>query len=141
MIPVERLDALDVAIKRDEVLRGAWARKRNGRQLACLLGHISPEAAAAKDASACPAETLDPWLAHLLPYIDDACSRRRRYEFLRRTAAVLRRWHQLPAGVRRRLDYECRAIAVRESRLVSAADRVINQMLTAMERECAKVTT
>ena len=40
---------------------------------------------------------------------------------LRRTAAVLRRWHRLPAVVRRRLDYECRAIAVREARRHVAA--------------------
>jgi len=106
MIPVERLDALDRAIEHGQVLRHEWA----------LLGHISPEAAAAKDPFACPAETLDAWFAQLLLFIDDRCSLERRYEFLRRVAVVLRQWDSLPSEVRSRLDYECRAIAVREAR-------------------------
>ena len=142
MIPTERLDALDRAIERGEVLRNDWAREQDGRQLACLLAHLSPEVAVEKSADACPTKTLDPWFAHLLPWIDDACSLERRDEFLRRTAAVLRRWDALSAETRRRLDYECRAIAVREARLhVSASEEqalaAIDSMFALLDRAIA----
>jgi len=82
MIPTERLDALDVAIKRGEVLRRRWTRKtKDGRELACLLAHVSPAVALRQDASACPAATLDRWFAFLLLFIDDRCSLRRRTGF------------------------------------------------------------
>jgi len=142
MIPLERLDALDAAIERGEVLRGEWTCEEDGRQLACLLAHVSPEVATAKSVSACPAKTLDPWFAHLLLYIDDECSLERRDEFLRRTAAVLRQWHRLSTETRRRLDYECRAVAVREVRPhvpLSEAQMIvaIDSALLLIARACA----
>jgi len=127
MIPVERLDALDAAIERDEVPL-AWKKEQGGRVLLSFLAHLSPVFAAQPSwglLTSRPGDsfyyglvegTLDPWLAELLEWITRTGSPERRDRVLRRTAAVLRRWDALSAETRRQLDYECRAIVVREAR-------------------------
>jgi hypothetical protein len=109
----ERLASLDRAHAAGAIIREAW---EEGAELACLLSWYSPEARDAKDAAACPADALPPWLAYLTVWLDDAPSDTAWPGLIARYVRVLHRLHELAPDRLVRLDYECRAIAVRESR-------------------------
>ena len=109
----DRMARLDTYRREHRIIRNAWTREDDGRHLACLLAAYSPEAGAAKTASACPAEAMPTWVAHLTVWIDDcgteaACGPRvdRWIEFLRRTG-------DMDHDVLRRLDYKVRAVCLR----------------------------
>ena len=63
-----------------------------------------------------PAAAMPPWLAHLTPWLDDAPSGAAWSGVIARYVRVLPRLLALAPERRARLDYECRAIAVREAR-------------------------
>ncbi len=70
-----RIERLNTFITEGRVLRGKWrTTEADGRELACLLAALSPEAGFAKGAAACPASVMPAWLAHLTPSIDDNVS-------------------------------------------------------------------
>lgn len=113
-----RVDELRRVHAEGRLLRGAWTRTdEHGRHLACLLVALAPECSAG-DADACPAWLMPPWLAHLLPWLDDAGSEAAWPGQMARLIAVLpallRRLAADPEAARR-LDYAVRAIAVREA--------------------------
>lgn len=112
MTPAERIARLDAMIAEDRIIRGAWT---SGRERACLLAALSPEAGEAEDAEACPAEVMAKWLAHLTPWIDDSVSEEAWRATVLRYATAARRWHLLSEEDWVRLDYAARAIAVREA--------------------------
>jgi hypothetical protein len=93
--------------------RGEWGAQQDGRALLCALSSISPEAHEARSAAACPGDVVPPWLAHLVPYINDSttpeCARR----LVGRLPGLMRSWHVLDEEAWTRLDYTARAIAVR----------------------------
>ena len=109
----ERLASLDRAHAAGAIIRNGW---EEGAERACLLSWYSPEARDAHDASACPADAMPPWLAHLTVWLDDAPSDTAWPGLIARYVRVLHRLHEIAPDRLARLDYACRAIAVRESR-------------------------
>ncbi len=91
---IERLDRLDALIREERIIRGAWTE----RDRACLLAALAPEAGKAESASACPAEVMPRWLAHLPPWLDDAPSEQAWPALVRRYAGLARRWGALDAA-------------------------------------------
>jgi len=121
------MTTLDEAVTRFEtferegrLLRGQWTSTDAwGRALACWLAALSSEVAADKDASACPASLLWPWLAHLTVWLDDAGSEDTWPDRTRRYGAMLRSLARLTDEQREAigplLDYRVRAACVREA--------------------------
>jgi len=109
----ERLARLAHAHAENRIIRGAWTK---GAELACLLSWYSPESRDAHDAGACPADALPPWLAYLAVWINDAPSDTAWPGLIARYVRVLHRLHEIAPERLTWLDYECRAIAVREAR-------------------------
>ena len=67
------MNLLQQLIDEGRLIRRAWAGTDDqGRETACLLAAISPEAGQAQNPNACPAHVMPQWLAHLTPWIDDA---------------------------------------------------------------------
>lgn len=108
-----RFDALNRVIAEGRLLRGAWRRREGGVERLCLLAALSPEVADEESATACPVGLLPAWWAQLAPWLDDGVSDH---------VAVAQRWAEvtyravrvLNAETWQRLDYACRAIALRE---------------------------
>jgi len=90
----ERVNNLDVHINRGTLVRREWG---DGYRRACLLAALSPEAASAESATACPADVIPPWIAALTPSMDDRGSAEAWPAFVRRYASVIRRAHVLDA--------------------------------------------
>jgi hypothetical protein len=109
----ERLACLSRAHAAGKIIRGAWDE---GAELACLLSWYSPEAREAEQAAACPAAAMPAWLAYLTVWFDDAPSDTAWPGIIARYVRVLHHLHELAPERLVRLDYECRAIAVREAR-------------------------
>ena len=86
----ERLNRLDTMMQEGRIIRRAWTY---GRDRACLLAALSPEVGRAESASACPAEVMPAWLAHLTPWLDDAPSEETWPGIVQRYAGLARRWH------------------------------------------------
>lgn len=142
MTPEERFDRLDDFIARGAILRGKWKGKdvRDGRELACLLAALSPEAGEKESAAACPADTIPMWLAHMLPMMDDSGSLKAWPSMIRRVASTLRRCHRwLQPDDWRRSDYATRAVALREALPTlnnnGRAQASTKKVLTLCERE------
>jgi hypothetical protein len=120
MIPTDRLDWLDALIERGDLLRGQWT---DGRERACLLAALSPEAAAAGSAKRCPATLMPAWLAHLTPWLDDEPSAEAWPAIVRRYASLARRWHVLDAAAWERARVgACVAIVVEARSHVDASE-------------------
>lgn len=109
----ERLDRLDTMIRENRIIRGAWTE----RDRACLLAALAPEAGKAQSASACPAEVMPEWLAHLTPWIDDAPSEEAWPALVRRYAALARRWHVLDTAAWERARIGALIAIVSEARM------------------------
>lgn len=89
----------------------------DGRETACLLVAIAPDCGPARRASACPADVLSPWMAHLVPWLDDEGSSEAWRGMVRRFAAIAGRWHALTPQADQELEYEVRALCVLEAML------------------------
>ena len=107
---------LDTTIRENRLIRYQWTIPTNKvgnlfvfspRYLPRLLRRVD----------ACPASVMPLWLAHITPWIDDAGTKERWMPFVRRYAAVAKRWHVLDAEEWTRLEYQVRALAVREAAL------------------------
>lgn len=112
----ERCDLLDQYIAEGRLLRDTWQRVEDGRQYACLLTAISPEAldiaksgAWSSPAFACPASVMPRWFADLVPWLDDAGSLAKWPSVIRRFAASFRRprspedWEALETDIQARV--------------------------------------
>lgn len=92
----ERIERLQAYVAEGRILRGEWTGKDvQGRETACLMAALSPEAGEARSASACPANVMPEWLARLTPELDDCTSLDYWPEFVRDYAATASRWHAL----------------------------------------------
>jgi len=85
-----------------------------GRERRCALAALVGRPINGVDE--CPAALMPRWLAHLVPWMDDAGTAAAWPDQMRRLAAVAARWHVLHDDDWRRLDYACRAVSVREAR-------------------------
>ena len=88
----DRLARLDSMIAGGLLSRKGWGGMRDGRETACLLGALSPEAGASHAAGACPADVMPEWLAGLTPWINDFGSVRAWPAMTGRYAALAHRW-------------------------------------------------
>ena len=113
-------EKLNQYITEGRLIRNAWTDLDDqGRETACLLAAMSPEVAAGEDASACPADIMPQWLAHLTPWMDDAGSDEAWPGMVRRYAAVAARWHVLSNETWQRLDHTARRIALEDCLLAA----------------------
>jgi hypothetical protein len=75
------------------LIRHKWTgTDARGRETACLLAALAPACATAKRATACPADVMQPWLAYLTPWIDDAGTATAWHGHVLRFAALAERW-------------------------------------------------
>jgi len=109
----DRVARLEEYHREDRILRGSWD---DGHGRVCLLAAYSPEAQRERASSACPAEAMPRWLAHLTPSLDDHVSDEAWRGVIDRYVAVIGRVVLLSPARLDRLHYEARAIAVREAR-------------------------
>jgi hypothetical protein len=100
-------------LREGRLIRNAWTE---GHDRACLLAALSPEAGAAESASACPAEVMPAWLAHLTPWLDDAPSAEAWPSIVARYAALARRWHVLDDEGWERVRIAALVVIVTEAR-------------------------
>jgi hypothetical protein len=99
-----RIKRLQTYVDEGRIIRGEWTDKDlQGRERACLMAALSPEAGEAKSASACPANVMPQWLARLTPLLDDCTSLAYWPEFVRDYAATASRWHALDNAAWRRV--------------------------------------
>ncbi len=111
----DRLARLDSAIAEGRLIRREWSDAPDrGRERACLLGMLSPEAARDEDAGRCPAAIMPTWLAELTPWIDDSGSDAAWPLLVQRYAALARRWRGLSQEQWGRLAHRVRELCVRE---------------------------
>jgi hypothetical protein len=144
----ERLDRLDLLLREDRIVRSQWRGSRDGKEVACLLAALSPEAGERKVASACPADVMPRWLAELTPSMDDSGSEREWPAFVKRYARLARRWGILSPAEWRKVEYQAqaaRAAWVAQAAQVAARaawaaawDRINTAILDAIEQACVR---
>jgi len=92
------------------LIRDKWSdTDAGGRQLLCLYTALVGDPEARPDE--CPASIAPKWIAHLLPWWDDAGSEAAWPGMVVRVARIAGRLHEVPACV----EWQCRAVAVREA--------------------------
>lgn len=91
----ERLARLALAADQGRVIRAKWADVYSNK--ACLLAWLSPEAASAKSASACPPTVLPQWFACMTPFMADNVPIEMWQWFVARYAQVACMSHRLDA--------------------------------------------
>lgn len=111
----DRVARLDTLIAENRLIRKAWIGEENGRETACLLAALSPEAGQSQRASACPANVIPAWLAELTPWMDDSGSVEAWPGMVRRYAGLARRWSVLTPEAWTDLGYQVVALCVREA--------------------------
>jgi len=100
----ERIERLRIYLAEGRVIRHNWTgTDEQGRETACLLAALSPEAGQEGDSSACPAEVMPQWLAWLTPRLDDETSLDYWPSFVREYADAAARWHVLDDAAWRRV--------------------------------------
>lgn len=115
----ERVERYETLRREGRLLRRAWTGlDEDGRERACWLAALSPEAGEAKGAGACPADVMPTWLARLTPDLDDGVSDDAWPDFAERYGQCAAKWGRLDDAAWRRVEVavlqECLAIA-RES--------------------------
>jgi hypothetical protein len=81
-------DRIETFASEGRLIQSKWhSVKKDGRQLACLLGAIDDGIKGTID---CPASVMPPWLANLLPTIFDGVAEARASEYGMRFAKALR---------------------------------------------------
>jgi len=112
----ERIERLQTFINEGRIVRHVWLGiDAQGRETACLLAALSPEAGEAEDACACPAAVMPGWFANLTPWIDDEASDIEWHRTVRRYGACAARWSALDDAAWRRIEIASRRAAVTEA--------------------------
>jgi hypothetical protein len=91
----ERCARLDQFIAEGRLVRGKWAETIDGKEYACLLAALSPEAGRFFSRASCPAEVMPAWLAHLTVWMNDAGTEEQWPTVIRHYASLAKRWHVL----------------------------------------------
>jgi len=111
-----RVERLNTFINEGRIVRDYWTGvDEQGRETACLLAALSPEAGEAEDADACPASVMPAWFAFITPWIDDHASESMWPSAIRRYAACAARWSALDDAAWRRVEVAARRAAVVEA--------------------------
>jgi hypothetical protein len=123
----DRVERLNTMIREDRITRNVWSKvDEQGREVACLLAALSPEAGDARLADACPASVMPVWFAHLTPWIDDKGSTAEWPRTVRRYAACAARWSVLDEAAWRRVEVAARRASVVEAMGHTTDERVLD---------------
>lgn len=96
------------------IIRGKWSdTDAQGRELLCLYTALAGDANARP--ADCPASLCPDWLAHLLPWIDDAGSKQEWPGAVARVVAIAPRLGELQGERSERLRSRCLAVILREA--------------------------
>ena len=122
-----RVERLNTFIHEGRIVRHAWTGlDEQGRETACLLAALSPEAGEARAACACPAAVMPGWFANLTPWMDDHGSEAEWHRTVRRYAACAARWSILDNAAWRRVEIASRRASVVEAMNHTIDERVLN---------------
>lgn len=111
-----RVERLNSMIRENRITRHNWLTvDEQGREVACLLAALSPEAGEAESPAACPASVMPEWFAHLTPWIDDHSSATAWPQVIRRYAACAAKWSALDDAAWRRVEVAARRASVVEA--------------------------
>lgn len=91
------------------LIRKAWGRKEDGRQLLCLYTALIGDPKARPET--CPADVCPTWLAHLLPWIDDSGTEAHWPDVVARVARLAPSFATLPTET----EWHVRALCIREA--------------------------
>ncbi len=123
----DRVERLNVMIREDRITRREWSGyDAQGREMACLLAALSPEAGSVGRVEACPAEVMPLWFARLTPWIDDQGSAAEWPRTVRRYAACAARWSALDDAAWRRVEVAARRATVVEAMGHTTDERVLD---------------
>jgi hypothetical protein len=123
----DRIERLNRFISEGRVIRGSWAGvDEQGRETACLLGALAPEAGEAEDAYACPASVMPEWFAYITPWMDDRGSGTVWPRVVRRYASCAARWSALDDAAWRRVEVAARRAAVIEAMSYTTQEDVLD---------------
>lgn len=90
---IGRIDLAEKAWKEGRIIQGNWRRNGGGgREMVCALAAFGPDINGSGD---CPADLMPPWLAALVPSIDDGITASEVPWFAGELIARARRWHIL----------------------------------------------
>jgi hypothetical protein len=122
-----RVERLNRMISESRIIRNVWfGIDQQGRETACLLAALSPEAGESENPDFCPAAVMPQWLAHLTPWLDDACTSAAWPSVVRRYAACAARWHTLDEAAWRRVEVVARRAAVVEAMRHTSDEQVLD---------------
>jgi hypothetical protein len=76
----------------ERLVQGSWHQKHEGRELACLIGAISPEIDSVTE---CPASVMPDWLARLVVVVFDGQAKSDAIAWAARFATQMGPWHVL----------------------------------------------
>lgn len=98
-------------VREGRLIRREWSRIEDGRQLLCLYTALLGDPHARPGDGSCPTSTCPQWLAHLLPWMDDAGSVEHWPTVVERVVRLAPRF----GGVSPACDWRVRALCVREA--------------------------
>jgi hypothetical protein len=108
----ERRNYLSSLHEQGLIRPGAWSTDERGRHFVCLLSAISPEVEAEESASACPADVMPAWLAHLIVSAYDGASNDGRSRLVQLYLDTMTKWSQLSPAAWRQCDLTLRREAL-----------------------------
>ena len=131
------MSGIEQIFSEGRLIRGQWSGTDSaGRELLCLYTAMAGDAAARPES--CPARLAPQWIAYLMPWWDEAGSADAWPALVRRVAALAPRFVEIRGESSVRLDYECRAIALRECLpLAGTAQLVVERVLALCDRRAA----
>ena len=127
-LPLEsRIRRLNEMMEEGRIIRNDWVSSdEQGRETACLLAALSPEVGEAESPTACPAEVMPAWLAHITPWLDDSGSYTEWPRMIRRYAACAARWSALDEAAWRRVEVVARRASVVEAMSHTTDEQVLD---------------
>ncbi len=112
----EHIESLRRHIEQGTLIRGKWTgTDEQGRHTVCLLAAMVPQCGSDQSASACPADVMPMWLAHLTPRLDDNGSDEAWPGMVKRFASLAARWHTLDVAAWQRVQFTWLAAVVRDA--------------------------
>lgn len=113
-VPDEVADRLVTAADEGRAIQGAFRRKPpgGGKELVCALAALGDDI---NDYTHCPAEYMPPWLAELIPTLDDGIEAEAVPAFFRDLAARARKWRVLDTAAWKRVRVGFLSACIRQA--------------------------
>lgn len=116
----DRIEAAAHALAEGRIIQHAWRRRTDGREFVCPLAAFGPDINSPKD---CPAELMPPWMAELVPVLDDGVAAGDVHWFVGEVISRARRWHVLDGAAWERVRVGFQIAAIRQARTEARAAR------------------